>query len=76
MERPETSYSAVLSALETARENEKRWIAMAAELSSDAEQMEQWRSTARLRRLKVSRLEVKLAISRLAIPSERDWNAA
>jgi hypothetical protein len=45
-------------------------------LSSDAEQMEQWRSTARLRRLKVSRLEVKLAISRLAIPSERDLNAA
>jgi len=47
--------------LETARENEKRWLAMSAEFSSDAEQMEQLRSTARLRHREVERLEALLA---------------
>jgi predicted component of type VI protein secretion system len=52
---------ALRSTLETARENEKRWLAMSAEFSSDAEQMEQWRSTARLRHREVERLEALLA---------------
>jgi len=53
--------AALHSALKSARENEKRWMEMSAEFSTDAERMEQWTSTARLRRLEVERIEALLA---------------
>ena len=49
------------SALKTARENENRWMEISAEFSTDPERMEQWSSTARLRRLEVERIEALLA---------------
>jgi hypothetical protein len=49
------------SALHAACENERRWMEMAPEFSSDSEQMEQWTSTAKLRRLEVERIEALLA---------------
>jgi hypothetical protein len=49
------------AALKAARENEKRWMEISAEFSTDAERMEQWTSTARLRRLEVERIEALLA---------------
>jgi hypothetical protein len=49
------------SALKTARENENRWMEISAEFSTDPERMEQWSSTAKLRRLEVERLEALLA---------------
>ena len=49
------------AALKAARENENRWMEISAEFSTDAERMEQWTSTARLRRLEVERLETLLA---------------
>ena len=48
-------------ALKAARENENRWMEISAEFSTDAERMEQWTSTARLRRLEVERIEALLA---------------
>lgn len=48
-------------ALRAARENEDRWIQMSPEFSADGEQMAQWRSTARLRRSEVERIETLLA---------------
>ena len=52
---------ALQAALKTARENENRWMELSAEFSMDAERMEQWTSTARLRRLEVERIEALLA---------------
>ncbi len=49
------------SALLTARENENRWIGMSPEFSTDSQSMEQWVSTAKLRRLEVERIEALLA---------------
>ena len=48
-------------ALKAARENENRWMELSAEFSMDAERMEQWSSTAKLRRLEVERIEALLA---------------
>jgi len=52
---------AIQAALRVARENENRWMEISAEFSADAERMEQWTSTARLRRLEVERIEAHLA---------------
>ena len=49
------------SALRAARENENRWLEMNAEYATDSEAMEQWASTAKLRRLEVERIEALLA---------------
>ena len=51
---------ALQAALRVARENENRWMEISAEFSADAERMEQWTSTARLRRLEVERIEALL----------------
>jgi hypothetical protein len=48
-------------ALRAARENENRWMEISAEFSTDPDRMEQWSSTAKLRRLEVERLEALLA---------------
>ena len=53
--------AALQSALDAARENEKRWREMQAECSIDSEATEQWSATAKLRRLEVERLEAILA---------------
>jgi len=47
---------ALQAALRVAHENENRWMKISAEFSTDAERMEQWSSTARLRRLEVERI--------------------
>jgi hypothetical protein len=47
--------------LKAARENENRWMEISAEFSTDPERMEQWSSTAKLRRLEVERIEALLA---------------
>ena len=52
---------AVQAALKAARENENRWMEISAEFSTDTERMEQWSSTAKLRRLEVERIEALLA---------------
>ena len=52
---------ALQAALRVARENENRWMEISAEFSTDAERMEQWSSTAKLRRFEVERLEALLA---------------
>ena len=52
---------ALQAALRVARENENRWMEISAEFSIDAERMEQWTSTARLRRLEVERIEALFA---------------
>jgi hypothetical protein len=52
------------AALKVARENENRWMEISAEFSTDAERMEQWSSTAKLRRLEVERIEALLAGAR------------
>jgi hypothetical protein len=57
----EQSADALQSALRAARENENRWVAMSPEFTSDSERMEQWASTAKLRRLEVERIELLLA---------------
>jgi hypothetical protein len=49
------------AALKAARENENRWMELSTEFSTDAERMEQWSSTAKLRRLEVERIEALLA---------------
>jgi hypothetical protein len=48
-------------ALKAARENENRWMEISADFSTDPERMEQWSSTARLRRLEIERIEALLA---------------
>jgi hypothetical protein len=57
----EQSADALQSALRAARENENRWVEMSPEFSSDSERMEQWASTAKLRRHEVERIEALLA---------------
>ena len=57
----EQSADALQSALRAARENENRWVEMSPEFSSDSERMEQWTSTAKLRRHEVERIEALLA---------------
>ena len=57
----EQSAEALPSALRAARENENRWAGMSPEFTSDSERMEQWASTAKLRRLEVERIEALLA---------------
>ena len=57
----EQSADALQSALRTARENENRWVGMSPEFTSDSERMEQWTSTAKLRRHEVERIEALLA---------------
>ena len=52
---------ALQAALKAARENENRWMEISAEFSTDPERMEQWSSTAKLRRLEVERIEALLA---------------
>ena len=48
------------AALKAARENESRWMEISADFSTDPERMEQWSSTAKLRRLEVERIEALL----------------
>jgi hypothetical protein len=57
----EKSADALQIALRAARENETRWMEMPPEFSDDGERMEQWASTAKLRRLEVERIETLLA---------------
>ena len=57
----ETSADALQIALRAARENVARWMEMSPEPSSDSERMEQWASTAKLRRIEVERIETLLA---------------
>ena len=52
---------ALQAALKAARENENRWMKISAEFSTDPDRMEQWSSTAKLRRLEVERIEALLA---------------
>jgi hypothetical protein len=52
---------ALQATLRVARENENRWMEISPDFSADAERMEQWTSTARLRRLEVERIEAILA---------------
>ena len=52
---------ALQAALKAARENESRWMEISADFSTDPERMEQWSSTAKLRRLEVERIEALLA---------------
>ena len=49
------------TALKAARENENRWMEISADFSTDPERMEQWSSTAKLRRLEIERIEALLA---------------
>ena len=51
---------ALLAALRVARENANRWMEISSEFSTDTERMEQWSSTAKLRRLEVERIEALL----------------
>ena len=53
--------AALQTALRAAHENERRWLDMSAEFSSDSERMEQWRSTAKLRRIEIERIQALLA---------------
>jgi hypothetical protein len=48
------------TALKAAHENENRWMEISADFSTDPERMEQWSSTAKLRRLEVERIEALL----------------
>jgi hypothetical protein len=57
----EENIAALETALKIARENENRWMEISAEFSTDPERMEQWSSTAKLRRLEVERIEALLA---------------
>ena len=52
---------ALQTALKMARENENRWMEISAEFSTDPDRMEQWSTTAKLRRLEVERIEALLA---------------
>ena len=57
----EKSADALQIALRAARENEARWMEMSPESSADCDRMEQWASTAKLRRLEIERIETLLA---------------
>jgi hypothetical protein len=51
------STEALESALRAAQENERGWMEVCPGFSFDSERMEQWTSTAKLRRLEVERIE-------------------
>jgi len=57
----EKSADALQIALRAARENEARWMELSQEISADSDRMEQWASTAKLRRLEIERIETLLA---------------
>jgi hypothetical protein len=57
----EKSADALQVALRAARENEARWMEMSPEICADSDRMEQWASTAKLRRLEIERIETLLA---------------
>jgi hypothetical protein len=57
----ETNADALQIALRAAHENEARWMEMSPEFSGDGDRMEQWASTAKLRRLEIERIETLLA---------------
>jgi hypothetical protein len=57
----EKSADALQIALRAARENEARWMEMSPEISDDCDRMEQWASTAKLRRLEIERIQTLLA---------------
>jgi hypothetical protein len=52
---------ALQAALKAAHETESRWMEISAEFSTDPDRMDQWSSTAKLRRLEVERIEALLA---------------
>ena len=64
----EKSADALQIALRAARENEARWMEMSPEISADSDRMEQWASTAKLRRSEVERIETLLAEVADSIP--------
>ena len=49
------------AALLVARENERRWMELCPETSTDGERMAQWSIIAKLRRAEVERIEAVLA---------------
>jgi hypothetical protein len=53
--------NALRSKLRAAYENEARWMDLCPEFCADSDRMEQWASTAKLRRLEVERVEALLA---------------
>jgi hypothetical protein len=55
---------ALQATLRVARENENRWMEISPDFSADAERMEQWSSTAKLRRFEIERIEALLAGAR------------
>ena len=62
------SADALQIALRAARENETRWMEMSPEFSGDCDRMEQWASTAKLRRLEIERIETLLAEVEISSP--------
>ena len=56
----ETNADTLQIALRAARENEARWMEMSPEISADSDRLEQWASTAKLRRLEIERIETLL----------------
>jgi len=64
----ETSADALQIALRAARENVARWMEMSPEFSGDGDRMEQWASTAKLRRLEIKRIETLLAEVEISSP--------
>ena len=64
----EKSADALQIALRAARENESRWMEMSPEFSGDGDRMEQWASTAKLRRLEIKRIETLLAEVEISSP--------
>jgi hypothetical protein len=61
MTRPNEKRDETLrSALRAARENEQRWMEISPEFFADPERIEQWASTAKLRRIEVERIEALL----------------
>jgi hypothetical protein len=64
----DTSADALQIALRAARENEARWMGMSPEVSADSDRMEQWASTAKLRRIEVERIETLLAEVEISSP--------
>jgi hypothetical protein len=67
---PKKSADALQIALRAARENEARWMEMSPEISGDGDRMEQWASTAKLRRLEIKRIETLLAEVEISSPGQ------
>jgi len=60
----ERQHEALMCALQTARENEQRWMEISPDFFADSEQLErieEWAGTARLLRLEIERIEFLLA---------------